>query len=64
MDKVTGDPIALGFGISGGISEAETSEMNCQCAQSYHESLKQGCRMIKSYTDYPDEVMYLVCNFT
>ena len=34
--------MALGFGITSGTTEAMDSEMNCQCALSYHNSLNQG----------------------
>ena len=34
--------MALGFGVTSGTTEAMESEMNCQCALSYHNSLNQG----------------------
>ncbi len=60
MDKDSGEPIALGFGISGGIGDSIASDMNCQCAHSYHESLKQGCRMKLSLTYFFDEAAFQV----
>ena len=34
--------MALGFGVTSGTTEAMDSDMNCQCALSYHNSLNQG----------------------
>ena len=58
MDIETGIPVALGFGLSSSSSDAIKNNMNCQCALSYHESLKQGCKMqidLGSYTDKLEE---------
>ena len=44
--------IALGFGVSGGLGEAEVSGMDCKCARQYQEGLKLGCRMTIHLSDY------------
>ena len=40
--------------------EAEEQEMNCKCANSYHESLKQGCRMQLDFGIYNSALDYQV----
>ena len=60
VDKNTGEPISLGFGIASSQIEAEEQDMNCQCAASYHESLEQGCRMQLDVSRFETEEDYNV----
>ena len=60
VDKENGMPISLGFGIASNILEAEEQKMNCRCANSYHESLKQGCRMQLDFGIYNSDLDYQV----
>ena len=60
VDKETGEPISLGFGMASNKIEADEQNMNCKCAESYHESLKQGCRMQLDYSLYKDDVEFQV----
>ena len=53
VDPQTGLPLALGFGLVSGAEEAESSQMNCQCALSYHNSLLQGCKLQIDYASNP-----------
>ena len=46
------EKIALGFGVAGGIGEADSVGMDCQCARMYHESLKIGCEMTVHRSDF------------
>ena len=39
--------------MASGAAEAEETDMNCQCALSYHNSLLQGCKMQIHYSLYP-----------
>jgi hypothetical protein len=50
----------LGFGIEGGIGEAELSSMDCKCARQFHEARKNGCRMITHLYDYKTQEEYVV----
>ena len=42
VDKETGEPLATG-GLSVGVVEADESDMDCSCAQNFHQVLKDGC---------------------
>ena len=59
VDKETGVPISSG-GLESGVVEAEASEMDCQCAQNYHEAIKQGCLLSVHYSDYTSDTEYKV----
>ena len=59
VDKESGIPIDSG-GIEPGVVEAESSEMDCQCAQNHHEATKQGCLLSIHYSDYTNDEEFKV----
>jgi len=42
------------------VVEAESSEMDCKCAQNYHQIIQQSCLLSIDYSDYTDDTEYKV----